>query len=228
MDAEYFNALAHRVIAREASETDRRALEAELASVPERRDEFEQLRFTHNLLRTTGPVLEASRANVPELPAHRVGELRTAVRQHFGPANQPAAKREWHIWAHVLRWVFGGGALAGLAFAIVMLCFANRTVEVGLYGSDLAQARGYESLAPQDFSSAKLIPFGDDATFDAWQSQPLGWNEHAKIWVDNEHDLIHIVRRVRHGQILMETLPLAPTAAAQREQIKQVVASLQQ
>jgi hypothetical protein len=227
MDAESFTALALRVIAREASETDRRALEAEIASVPERRDEFDQLRITHALLRTTAPVLEASRAAAPELPAHRIGELRTAVRQHFGPANRPAAKTEWHIWAHVLRWVFGGGGLAGLAFAIVMFCFANRTIEVGLYGTDLVRG-GDQGLSAQDVPSAKLLTFDQDAPFDAWQNRPLAWNERAKIWVDNERDLLLIVHRVRHGQVITETLPLAPTDAAQREQIRQAVASLQQ
>jgi hypothetical protein len=108
-----------------------------------------------------------------------------------------------------------------------MFCFANRTVEVGFYGSDLSRTRGYESLTPQDFSSAKLLTFDQDAPFDQWQNQPLAWNEHAKIWVDNEHDLLHIVHRVRTGQVVTETQPLAPTNEGQIEQIKQIVAGLE-
>jgi len=226
MDAESFTNLALRVIAGEATPDDRRALETELSSAAPRREEFDRLKGTHDLLRATAPLAEAARAAAPELPAHRVNELRTAVRQHFGPA----AKRKdvgSTIWAHVLRWVFGGGALAALTFAVVVFSFANRTIEVGLYGSDLSQARGYESLTLQDFTSATLISFGDDASFDAWQGAPLAWNEHAKIWVDNERDLLHIVRRVSHGRIVMETQPLAPTNDGQREQIKQVVAGLE-
>ena len=40
MDAESFTALALRVISREATDDERRAIEAELASVPARREEF--------------------------------------------------------------------------------------------------------------------------------------------------------------------------------------------
>ena len=224
MDAHAFSELALRVIAREASETDRATLDVELAATPARRDEFEQLQITHDVLRAIAPVVEAERATTPELPAHRVGELRTAVRQHFGPEKKDVGST---VWAHVLRWVFGGGGLAAACFAVVMFCFANKTVEVGFYSSDLARVRGYESLTAQDFASAKLLTFDQDAAFDAWQATPLAWNERAKIWVDNEHDLLYVTHRVRHGQVLTETQPLAPTDAAQREQIKSVVAGLQ-
>jgi hypothetical protein len=226
MDVDTFHALALRVIAREASETDRTALEAELASTPARRDKFEQLRIAHDILRTAMPIVQATRTYAPELPAHRVGELRTAVRQHFGPAaERPKAKAGSGLWAHVLRWVFGGGGLAALGFAIAMFCFANRTIEVGLYKTDLERG-GDQGLTAQDVPTAKLLAFDQDAPFDAWQDEPLAWNERAKIWVDNEHDLLHITYRVRHGQVVTETQPLAPSDAAQREQIKQVVAGL--
>jgi len=226
MDAPTFTDLALRVISREATDDERRAVEAEMASTPARREEFEQLKRTHQLLRTAAPLTEAARATGPELPAWRVNELSTAVRQHFGPAANPKAEAGSTIWAHVLRWVFGGGGLAALTFAIVMMCFANRTVEVGLYSSDLVRG-GEQSLSARDVPSARLVWFDEDTSFDQWQNQPLAWNQHAKIWVDNEHDLLYVLRRVRHGQIVMETQPLAPTDAAQREQIKQVVNSLQ-
>jgi len=224
MDADSFTSLAMRVISREATANERRALDAELTSNPARSEEFEQLQLTHDLLRATAPLTEAASATTPELPAHRVGELRTAVRQHFGPAaNRKDAGST--IWAHVLRWVFGGGALAALTFAVVVFSFANRTIEIGLYGTDLSRD-GAHSLSAQDIPSARLLTFDQDAPFDQWQSAPLAWNERAKIWVDNEHDLLHIIRRVRHGQIVMETQALAPTDEGQREQIRQVVASL--
>ena len=226
MDAESFTNLALRVISREATPDERRALETEIAASPARREEFEQLRLTHDVLRAAAPMAEAASATTPELPAHRVNELRTAVRQHFGPAtNRPTAAVVSRAWPFVLRWFFGGSGVAALGFAIVMLCFANRTIEVGLYATDSVRG-GDQSLSAQDVPSARLLTFDQDAPFDQWQNQALAWNEHAKIWVDNEHDLLHIVRRVRHGQIVMETRPLAPTSEGQREQIKQVVESL--
>jgi len=226
MDAESFNDLALRVLAGETTDDERRALEAELASVPMRREEFEQLKLTHEVLRATAPMTEAASATTPELPAYRVNELRTAVRQHFGPAADRQKNRApFGEWIPALRWLFAGSGIAALGFAVVVLCFANRTVEVGLYGTDLARG-GDKALSAEDVPSARLVTFDADAPFDQWQNQPLAWNEHAKIWIDNEHDLLHIVRRIRHGKILMETQSLAPTNEGQREQIKQVVEAL--
>jgi hypothetical protein len=226
MDTESFTALALRVISREATDDERRALETEMASLSARREEFEQLKLTHEILRATAPMAQAAQAITPGLPAHRVNELRTAVRQQFGPAtNRKKSPAPFGEWIPALRRLFAGSGLAALGFAVVVFCFANRTVEVGLYGTDLVRG-GDQSLTAQDVPSARLLTFDQDAPFDQWQNQPLAWNEHAKIWVDNEHDLLHIVRRVRHGQILMETQPLAPTNEGQREQIKQVVDAL--
>jgi len=227
MDAESFTDLALRVIAGEATDADRRALEAECSSAPARRDEFEELKLTHDILRATAPMSEAARATTPELPAHRVNELRTAVRQHFGPvATRPESTAPFADWILALRWLLAGSGAGAIAVAVVIFCFANRTIEIGLYGTDLARG-GDQGLTASDVAAARLITFNQDASFDQWQNQPLAWNEHAKIWIDNERDLLHIVRRVSHGHIVMETQPLAPTNAAQREQIKKLVESLQ-
>jgi hypothetical protein len=226
MDAESFTDLALRVISREATDDECRALEAELVSALARREEFERLKLTHEMLRVTAPLTQAARATTPKLPAHRVNELRTAVRQHFGPAAN--RKKNWAAfgeWLPVMRWLFAGSGLAALGFAVAVLCFANRSVEVGLYQTDSVRG-GDQALAAEDVPSAHLLTFDTDAPFDQWQNQPLAWYERAKVWVDNEHDLLHVVRRVRHGQILMETYPLAPTNEGQREQIKQVVETL--
>ncbi len=226
MDAESFTHQALRVLSREATADERQALETEMASAPARREEFEQLKITHDILRATAPLTTAGQATSPELPAYRVNELHTAVRQHFGPEQSRGKNpRPFAEWIPALRWIFGGSGVGALAFAVVIFCFANRTVEVGLYGTDLARG-GDQSLTAQDVPTAQLLTFTQDAPFDQWQDQPLAWNERAKIWVDNEHDLLHIVRRVAHGQITMETQPLAPTAESQREQIKKVVESL--
>jgi hypothetical protein len=223
MDAETFTDLALRVIAGEASADERAALERELTGDAARRGEFEQLALMLDALRAAGPMTEAAKAAVPELPAHRVNELRTAVRQNFGPA--AARQKRSTPLLDAFRWLFAGGGLVGLAAIIVLLCFSNRTIEVGLYGTELARD-GNQGLSAQDVPTAKLVTFDQDAPFDAWQNQPLAWYEHAKIWVDNEHDMLHIVRRIGHGHVVSETQPLAPTDEAQRAQIQQAVQEL--
>jgi anti-sigma factor RsiW len=223
MDPESFNELALRVIAGEATPEERAALERELAGNASRSDEFAQLRMTYDVLGTAAPMTEAASATGPELPAHRVGELRTAVRQHFGPV---AARKKSEPVLDAFRWLFAGGGLVGLAAIVVLLCFANRTVEVGLYSSDLERVRGEQGLFAQGASTAKLVTFEQDAPFDAWQKQSLAWYEHAKIWVDNEHDVLHIVRRIDLGHVVQETQPLAASNEAQRAQIQQAVQDL--
>ena len=229
MDAENLKELALRVIAHEASAEDRAVLAAEVAADPERAKEFDQFVLEINALRTTAPMAEAVRAAAPELPAHRINELRTAVRQHFGPAVAPA--RPANALLDGLRWLFAGGGLTGLAAIIVVLCLSNRTIEYGGYADSL-QRDGVHSLTQADLPAAKYITFDRDADFDAWQNQSLAWYEHAKIWVDNEHDQLHIVKRMGFGHIVTQSLPLAtaddPQAAqdAQRAQIQQAVDSL--
>ena len=227
MDAETFNALALRVIARQAGDDDRRALEAELASAPARRDEFEEMRITHDILRVTAPVTCAVDATTPELPAHRVGELRTAVRQQFGPeAAREKAETGSPTFRFLLRWIFGGTGIAALGFALVVACFANKQIEIGVYGSDTVRDGPSDSINAADVPTARIVAFARDEPFDQWQHDPLKWNEHAKIWVDNEHDLIHVVRRVSLGHVVMETMPLPMTDDAQRDEIRRLVRDL--
>jgi hypothetical protein len=122
-----------------------------------------------------------------------------------------------------LRWLVAGGGLAGLACLCVVFCLANRTVEIGVYASDSQQRGGVEdALSPRDIPAAKWLAFDQDAPFDRFQSEPLAWYEHAKIWVDNEKDQLHIVER-RKGEIISFTQPLAPTVDGQRAQIQQVI-----
>jgi hypothetical protein len=225
MDADSFNELALRDLAGEATDDEHRALETELAAHPERRGEFEQIKQTYDFLRTAAPMSEAARAAEPELPAYRLNELRTAVRQHFGPAANRQKTAAAGGLVSSLRWLMSGSTFAAVGVVVVLVLFANRSVEVGLYGTDLM--RGDDTaLSPADIPSAHLITFTQDAPFDQWQNQSLHWYEHAKIWVDNEHDLLHIVQRAKHGHVLIQTIPLAPTSQGQRDQIKQVVESL--
>jgi hypothetical protein len=229
MDPESFTTLALSVIAGEATAEERQALEAELSredGSAQRRQEFAELQRLHGLLRTVAPMAEATKAVEPELPAYRVNDLRTAVRQHFGPAaNRGKEAGSTFTWGYAFRWLTAGTGFAIVWVAVVLFAFGNRTIEVGLYGSDLARD-GNTALSQQDLPAAKLVTFDQDATFDAWQNRPLGWSEHARIWVDNEHDLLHILHRVNHGQIVVETQPLAPTDAGQREQIQKEVDAL--
>jgi len=222
MDADSFTQLALRTLSHEASAKDQRALANELSAHPARREEFEQLKITHDLLRTTVPLMEAANADAPELPAYRLNELRTAVRQHFGPAaNRKKSSVPWQLSG--LRWIFAGGATSVLAVVAVLLIFTDRSVEVGLYRTDLM--RGGDSVLPEAVPTAHIVTFDQDASFDQWQ-KTLAWYQHAKVWVDNENNLLHIVRRDAQGRLVDQTEPLAPTNRELHEQVSRAVESL--
>lgn len=226
MDTDTFTDLALRVLAREATAEERRALDAAMSSHPEHREKFEQLRGAHDLLRTVAPMTEATLAKEPELPAYRLNELRTAVRQHFGPAAQrESAEKKRGLFVPALRWIFGSGAVTVLAVVVVLINLSDRAIEIGLYRSDLMRG-GEMSLAPADVPTAHIVTFDQDASFDQWKKE-LGWNQHAKIWIDNEKDLLHIVQRDQAGHLIEQTEPLARTNREQSEQISRAVESLQ-
>jgi hypothetical protein len=157
----------------------------------------------------------------------RLNELRTAVHRHFNPAAHRPKVWESLGLTSPLRWFFAGGGATALAAIAVLLVFSNRSIEVGLYGTDLMRG-GDTSLSPADIPDAKLLTFDQDAPFDQWQSQPLAWYEHAKVWVDNENNMLNVVRREKHGHVIVQAIPLAPTIPGQRDQIRRVVESLEQ
>jgi hypothetical protein len=225
MDTDTFTGLALRVLAREATEEERRALDAEMSSHPEYREKFGQLGGAHDLLRAVAPMTGAALAKEPELPVYRLNELRTAVRQHFGPAARRAGAEKKPGWlTPALRWILGSGVVTTLAVVVVLISLSDQSVEVGLYRSD--QMRGGEtSVAPADVPMARIVTFDQDAPFDQWKKE-LGWNQHAKIWIDNEKDLLHIVRRDREGHLVEQTEPLAQTSREQSGQIGRAVESV--
>ena len=222
MDADSFNDLALRVISREATAEEQHALETELSANPAYREEFEQLRITHDILRMIAPMTEAARATEPGLPAYRLNELRTAVRQHFGPA--PSRKRALSPLAFWIRRLLATGAVAVFATIMIVVICSDRAVEVGLYRSDLV--RGEENgLTPDAVLSAHVVAFDQDASFDQWQ-KTLAWYQHAKVWLDNEHNLLHIVQRDAQGHLIERTQPLSQSDREQREQVRKAVESL--
>lgn len=228
MDAESFTKLALRVLAGEATEGERRTLDALVSEDPSWQAEFEQIRVTVDVLRTTAPMAEAAGATEPELPAYRLNELRTAVRQQFGPvAERAKVSVSPGFWIPVWRRIFAGGGAMAVAAVVIFLTCANRTIEVGYYRAD--QVRGANvSLIPAGLSQGQVLlrPFDEDASFDQWQHS-LSWTQHAKVWVDNETNLLHILTRDAQGKVAERTEPLARTDQQQSGQIKQAIETLE-
>ena len=78
-DQEFFD-LALKVIAQQASEADRAELDTLVARQPELKAEFERLQADTRLAREVLPMVNATEATAPELPAWARGQLQTKVR----------------------------------------------------------------------------------------------------------------------------------------------------
>ena len=220
MDADTFTDLALQVLAGEADAATRQTLEHALEADPQLGARFNEMKLTHDAFLVAAPLAQAETSTQPELPAYRVNELRTAVRQHFGPARNRAPQTLFSR----LRWLWASGALAGFAVVLALMFLSDRTVEVGLYRTNLM--RGNEGDVTPQTTTAKVVLFDQDAPFDQWQ-KTLAWNQHAKIWIDNEHDLLHVLYRDHNGKLAEVTEPLAPTTENERVQIEQAIQTVQ-
>ena len=122
MNDDHFFDLAMKVIARQATEAERAELDALVARQPELKAEFQRLQADVRLAREVLPLVSATEATAPELPAYARGRLQTKVRQTLGrpqpsvPSASDEERRSMWRW----RWLLGL-ATAAAAVALVMV-----------------------------------------------------------------------------------------------------------
>lgn len=113
--------LAMKVIARQATDTERAELDALLARAPELREEFARLEADVRVAKDALPLVNAAQASAGELPGYARGRLRTKVRQTLG---RPAAETETaRSLAWGWRWVLGLAATAAVVVLVVLPMF---------------------------------------------------------------------------------------------------------
>ena len=83
-----------KVIARQATEAERAELDALVARQPELKAEFERLQADVRLAREVLPLVSATEATTPELPAYVRGRLQTKVRETLGRPPVPCGASE--------------------------------------------------------------------------------------------------------------------------------------
>ncbi len=92
-----FELLASRILAGEASNQDRQALDRALAD-PHRRQQFDQLRIAWTSLHTTAPLLDALEAVPQPIPTHTLNRLLEEVRARNQPP-RPTLSSPIFAWA---------------------------------------------------------------------------------------------------------------------------------
>ena len=178
MNDDRFFDLAMKVIARQATEAERAELDALVARQPELKAEFECLQTDVRLAREVLPLVNATEATVPELPAYARGRLQTKVRETLGrPSVTGEAPEEdalGTLWKW--RWMLGLAAVTAVV-ALFLLPVLSRSgppmIQVAML--DTAGAtRGADtnevSLLRQTWEKAAVDAFTGTAALHAWET----------------------------------------------------------
>ena len=116
-DQEFFD-LALKVIGRRASDGEREQMEALLASRPDLKAQFKEIRDDARLGKKVLPLMEAVESSSGEFPAYARERLLTKVRQTLGQPQPPPAKRGWN-WRWALGFAVGATAVVLLLLPVV-------------------------------------------------------------------------------------------------------------
>ena len=211
-DDEEFESLAMKVASGVASPEEASRFDALLASEPNRRREFEEIRETLAAMREAGTLAGALQANSPELPAHRTGELRAAVRRNFAPS-EPARKGFWSSPV----WTWAGLSL--VAACLVLALWPGPAVQIGLVETP-AMRGGGEAAVPHSSTGVQVKTFDTADQLELWSASR--WNRHlrARAWVDENAGKLHVVRRSREGVVSSQDLPLPRDPQARAREIE--------
>jgi hypothetical protein len=178
MNEQEFFDLALRVIAQQASEAERAELDAFLAKQPGFRAEFERLEADTRLAREVLPLVNATEATAPEMPAYVRERLQTKVRRTLErpqQAESSAGERErtlmWR-WSWLLGLV---GAVAAVVFVAIPVFRQGPAPVIQVAMLDTAGvSRGVEdkdlALLGQTWNKAKVDSFSTTEGARAWET----------------------------------------------------------
>lgn len=197
MHDDAFHHLALKAISGEISSDENAALEHCLKEEPARQAEFEDLRAAFVMAKSTLPLASALEAGPLEPPPHRRQQLRAAVRMHFQKADAADRAKNEFTGLNWLRTWWGrglcGGGLAAV-FAVLILVSWSRPsgIEIGLYAESTTRDGSAAALNLPSTATVRVTRFESDRAFDQWLARPFAKDEKARIWFDEEHDLIHV------------------------------------
>ena len=232
MNDDHFFDLAMKVIARQATEAERAELDALVARQPELRAEFDHLQADVRLAREVLPIVSATEATAPELPAYARGRLQTKVRETLGRPPVPGGAADENtlgtLWKW--RWMLGlAGATAVVAFLLlpVLSKSAPPMVQVAMLdtagatrGSDTNEA----SLLRQAWERAAVDSFTGTEALHAWETNWPAQSKRpvVKVVFDRAAGEVRILGRWK-GESFTKTLLVERDLAATLEEAKSFI-----
>lgn len=185
MNDDRFFDLALKVIAGHCSDPERAELDALFKRRPELKAEFERLQADVGLAREVLPLVNATEATAPELPAYARKRLQTKVRQTLGrPQAAVGADREEGIgmlWRW--RWLLGLAAATAVVVWVLLPMFSRPgapVVQVAMLDTAGATRGGDTNelaVLRQAWSAAAVNSFSTRADLSAWEG---AWPASAK------------------------------------------------
>jgi anti-sigma factor RsiW len=213
MSEEQFAELALKALTGEAEPAERERLDAALRGDAALAEEFAILREAFQATRQAAPLLSPAEA---ELPAYRLAELRGSVSAAF-----PVVRERPGLFAFLRPFLVPSAALACACVVAMFFLGGSPRVEIGMYAPD--SLRGEKSLRLDKAPHAVVRTFQSDAAFTSWLDTPLPHSVRARIWIDEEHDLIHIVRPSDTASPRQESEPLPPSDEQRAKRLSELV-----
>jgi len=230
MNDDHFFDLAMKVIAGQATEAERAELDGLVARQPKLKTEFERQQADVRLAREVLPLVSATQATTPELPAYARGRLQTKVRQTLGrpEASPPAGTDEQRRMMWRWRWLLGlATAAAAVALAMVLWQAPAPMIQVALLdtagasrGSDAKELAGLQ----QTWNKAQVESFSSAEKAGAWETNWPGDGRRAvvKVLYDRPAGELRVLGRWK-GKPFAKTFVVEQDFAAALNQAKRFI-----
>jgi hypothetical protein len=221
MNDDQFFDLAMKIIAGQATEAERAELDGLVARQPKLKAEFERVQADVRLARGVLPLVSATEATAPELPAYARGRLQTKVRQTLArpQPSAPSASDEQRRSMWRWRWLLGL-ATAAVAIALVVVLWQAPVPVIQVAMLDTAGAsRGSDAkelaLMQQAWNKAPVDSFSNAESALAWETNWPGDGGRAvvKIFYDRPAGELRVLGRWK-GKPFAKTIVVEQDFAA--------------
>ncbi len=230
MNDQDFEAIAIKVLAKEASTEEAALLRSIITQSEVRKKEFDEFEKTLGILRGAGPLVKALDAKDTALPAYRLGQLKTSLQHEFGrqdakESNKLETNDSWLVWFGWRKIFVSGMAIAALICLFIFLPQKREDIEIGLYENSLTRGTN-SSFETIQMSHTKTVLFKNENEFEEWRNKPFLRNQKAKIWIEEETETIFILYQDSKGALKQNSEKLLTLPAQHKQQIEKMIQSL--
>jgi hypothetical protein len=230
MNDDQFLDLAMKVMAGRATEPERAELDGLVARQPKLKAEFERVQADLRLARGVLPLVNATEATVPELPAYARGRLQTKVRQTLGrpqppvPSASDEERRSMWRW----RWLLGLATAAAAIVLVVVLWQAPAPVIQVAMLDTAGASRGSDAkelaALQQTWNKAVVDSFSSAENARAWETNWPGGDRRAvvKVLYDRPAGELRVLGRWK-GKPFAKTFVVEQDFADALNQAKQFI-----